>query len=73
VKTQFSELIENTPAGSLLVGALTTTDRLGRENTAPLDVYELGSYFRQFPDSLNFASLNSPTKRLYVNPIDMLR
>ena len=36
MKTQFSELVENTPAESLLVGALTTTDRLGRENTSAI-------------------------------------
>ena len=36
MKTQFSELLENTPAESLLVGTLTTTDRLGSGNTSAI-------------------------------------
>ena len=36
MKTQFSQLVENTPAESLLVGTLTTTDRLGSENTSAI-------------------------------------
>ena len=36
MKTQFSELLKNTPAKSLLVGALTATDRFGGENTSAI-------------------------------------
>ena len=77
MQTQFSELLENTPAESLLVGALTTTDRLGRENTSaiiegtPDGLRMLAKFLMTMADSVESGDAQDKGWHLSLSPEDI--